>query len=41
MNDNYNFPTSTWHTNNWVRLAAELLRVLLAALAGYTGGGIS
>lgn len=30
----------TWHTFDWVRLGAELLRLVLAALAGATGAEI-
>jgi len=32
---------TTWHTNNWVRLGFELLRVLLAVLAGAGGAELS
>lgn len=28
----------TWHTINWTTLGIELLRIILAALSGATGG---
>lgn len=31
----------TWHRSNWIGLVVEILRVLLAAVAGFTGAEVS
>lgn len=31
----------TWHTINWVRLGVEILRIVIAALAGFTGAEVT